>query len=54
MGVKDMAHAESMYPGWLQRLLTHPVKGLESYQLLLDTLTNAKGAIKVYCEVAED
>jgi threonine dehydrogenase-like Zn-dependent dehydrogenase len=54
MGVKDMAHAESMYPGWLQRLLTHPVKGLESYQLLLDTLTTAKGAIKVYCEVAED
>jgi threonine dehydrogenase-like Zn-dependent dehydrogenase len=54
MGVKDMAHAESQYPGWLERLLTHPVKGLESYQLLLETLTTAKGAIKVYCEVAED
>jgi threonine dehydrogenase-like Zn-dependent dehydrogenase len=54
MGVKDMTHAESQYPGWLGRLLTHPVKGLEDYQLLLDTLTTAKGAIKVYCEVAED
>ena len=54
MGVKDMAHAESQYPGWLGRLLTHPVKGLENYRLLLDTLTMAKGAIKVYCEVAED
>jgi len=54
MGVKDMAHAESQYPGWLQRLLTHPVKGLENWKLLLDTLTNAKGAIKVYCQVAED
>ena len=53
MGVKDMAHAESQYPGWLERLLTHPVKGLEHYQLLLDTLTMARGAIKVYCEVAE-
>lgn len=54
MGVTDMAHAEAQYPGWLGRLLTHPVKGLENWQLLLDTLTTAKGAIKVYCEVAED
>jgi threonine dehydrogenase-like Zn-dependent dehydrogenase len=54
MGVTDMAHAESQYPGWLGRLLTHPVKGLENWKLLLETLTTAKGAIKVYCEVAED
>jgi len=54
MGVKDMAHAEAQYAGWLRRLLTHPVRGLENYQQLLDTLTTAKGAIKVYCEVAED
>jgi glucose 1-dehydrogenase len=54
MGVKDMAQAEAQYPGWLERLLTHPVKGLENYQLLLDTLTTARGAIKVYCEVSED
>ncbi|HEX5576178.1 MAG TPA: glucose 1-dehydrogenase [Gemmatimonadales bacterium] len=53
-GVKDMTHAESQYPGWLGRLLTHPVQGLENWKLLLDTLTGAKGAIKVYCEVAED
>ncbi len=52
LGVKDMTHAESQYPGWLKRLLTHPVKGLENWKLLLDTLTSAKGAIKVYCEVA--
>lgn len=54
MGVKDMTHAESQYPGWLQRLLTHPVKGLDNWRLLLETLTAARGAIKVYCEVAED
>jgi threonine dehydrogenase-like Zn-dependent dehydrogenase len=54
MGVKDMATAEAEYPGWLAQLLTHPVRGLENWQLLLDTLTTAKGAIKVYCEVAED
>jgi threonine dehydrogenase-like Zn-dependent dehydrogenase len=54
MGVKDLATAEAQYPGWLRRLLTHPVRGLDNWQLLLDTLTTAKGAIKVYCEVAED
>ena len=53
-GVKDMTHAESQYPGWLGRLLTHPVRGLENWRLVLDTLTAAKGAIKVYCQVAED
>ena len=36
---------------WLARLLTHPVKGLENYRELLDTLT-MKGPIKVFCEVA--
>jgi hypothetical protein len=52
-GVGDMAQAEAEYPGWLSRLLTHPVKGLENYQQLFDYLTNAKDAIKVFCEVAE-
>jgi threonine dehydrogenase-like Zn-dependent dehydrogenase len=51
-GVKDMAHAESQYPGWLGRLLTHPVRGLENWKLLLEALTNSGTAIKVYCEVA--
>ena len=52
MGIKDLAQAEAEYPGWLARLLTHPVEGLESYQELFDKLTNAKGAIRVFCEVA--
>jgi glucose 1-dehydrogenase len=30
-GVLDMALAEAEYPGWLGRLLTHPVDGLENY-----------------------
>jgi threonine dehydrogenase-like Zn-dependent dehydrogenase len=53
MGVRDMAQSEAEYPGWLKQLLTHPVKGLENYRELFDNLTNAKGAIKVFCEVAE-
>jgi len=52
-GVADLAQAELSHPGWLGKLLTHPVKGLENYQALLDTLTMSKNAIKVYCEIAD-
>jgi threonine dehydrogenase-like Zn-dependent dehydrogenase len=52
-GVRDMAKAEAEYPGWLPRLLTHPVKGLENYEQLFHLLLNGNGAIKVYCEVAD-
>jgi glucose 1-dehydrogenase len=51
-GVQDMALAEAEYAGWLGQLLTHRVRGLENYAELLQTLTGAKDAIKVYCEVA--
>jgi len=50
-GVRDMAQAESEYPGWLGRLLTHPVAGLENYGELFEKLAT-KGAIKVYCEIS--
>ena len=52
LGVRDMAQAEAQYPGWLSRLLTHPVKGLDNFRELIDTLTTARSAIKVFCEVA--
>lgn len=51
-GVEDLAQAELAWPGWLGQLLTHKVQGLENYALLMETLTTAKDAIKVYCEVA--
>jgi len=51
-GVRDMIHAESAYPGFLKSLLTHPVPGLAKVDELVEKLTTAKGAIKVYCEVA--
>ncbi|HLM00189.1 MAG TPA: glucose 1-dehydrogenase [Pyrinomonadaceae bacterium] len=55
MGVKDLALAEAMYPGWLGRMLTHPVKGLENYARVFDILNNAGKykAIKTYFEVGE-
>jgi glucose 1-dehydrogenase len=52
-GARDMAKAESEYAGWLSRLLTHPVKGLQNYEQLFHILLNGNGAIKAYCEVAE-
>jgi threonine dehydrogenase-like Zn-dependent dehydrogenase len=51
-GVQHMAMAEAQYAGWLSRLLTHPVQGLENYRQMIDLLTTARGAIKVFCEVA--
>jgi threonine dehydrogenase-like Zn-dependent dehydrogenase len=53
LGVRDMAQAEAQFEGWLAQLLTHPVKGLENYAELFEKLSGAKGAIKIYCEVAE-
>jgi threonine dehydrogenase-like Zn-dependent dehydrogenase len=55
LGVKDLALAEAMYAGWLERMLTHPVKGLENYARVFDILNNAGAykAIKTYFEVGE-
>ena len=51
LGVSDFARAELTWPGWLQRLLTHPIEGLERYEELLPTL-NGADVIKVYCKVS--
>jgi threonine dehydrogenase-like Zn-dependent dehydrogenase len=50
-GVRDLAVAEAQWPGWLGRLLTHPVPGLDRAPRAL-SLLGAPGAIKVYVEVA--
>ena len=51
-GVRDLALAEAEYQGWLSRLLTHPVRGLENLKDAFENL-NSKDAIKVYYQVAE-
>ncbi len=53
MGVGDLAQAEAEYPGWLSKLLTDPVKGLDNYTELFQKLTSPNRAIKVFCEVAQ-
>ena len=51
-GVRDLALAEAQYSGWLNRLLTHPVKGLENYKDAFEKLEKERDAIKIYYEVA--
>ena len=51
-GVQDMSAAVLEYGDWLKRMLTHRVDGLDNYRELFDKLTNAKDAIKIYCEVS--
>ena len=50
-GVRDLAIAETRWPGWLTRLLTHPVHGLEDWSKAFELL-GAPGVIKVFVEVA--
>jgi threonine dehydrogenase-like Zn-dependent dehydrogenase len=51
-GVNDMVKAEALYPGWLKKLLTTKISGLENYAEMLRHLTEDKEAIKVFVEVA--
>lgn len=51
-GVYDFARAELEFPGWLQKLLTHPIAGLENYQDMMQALTTERSAIKVFVNVA--
>jgi threonine dehydrogenase-like Zn-dependent dehydrogenase len=50
-GVDDLIKAESVYPGWLVRLLTTPIKGLENWPEMLRALNEDREAIKVFVEV---
>jgi threonine dehydrogenase-like Zn-dependent dehydrogenase len=50
--VRDLAMAAAQYPGWAARLLTHPIQGLDNWRQMIDTLTEARGAIKVFMEIA--
>ena len=52
--VRDLALAEAQFSGWLPRLLTHPVKGLDNYKQAFDQLTGDPRPIKVFVEVARE
>ena len=52
--VSDVSLAQLHYPGWLSKLLTHRVVGLDNYQHAFDLLTSQVQTIKVYIQIAED
>jgi glucose 1-dehydrogenase len=51
-GVDDLIKAEALFPGWLKKLLTTPIHGLENYEEMIRALAEDRNAIKVYVEVA--
>jgi threonine dehydrogenase-like Zn-dependent dehydrogenase len=51
-GVYDFARAQLEFPGWLSKLLTHPITGLHNYKDMMQTLTMEKNAIKVFVNVS--
>ncbi|HUG93673.1 MAG TPA: glucose 1-dehydrogenase [Planctomycetaceae bacterium] len=52
-GIADLALGEVTYPGVIQRILTHPVDGLDNYREMMRLLVDDNGALKVYMNVAE-
>jgi threonine dehydrogenase-like Zn-dependent dehydrogenase len=52
MGIKDLAMGEVTYPGVIERILTHPVQGLENYAEAIRLLCEERSALKVYINVA--
>jgi glucose 1-dehydrogenase len=50
-GVDDLIKAQALFPGWLDKLLTTPIHGLERYEDMIRALTEDREAITVYVEV---
>jgi threonine dehydrogenase-like Zn-dependent dehydrogenase len=51
--VRDVAFSEAAHPGWLRRLLTHRIEGLDNFHEAFDALRTPE-PIKVYIEVSPD
>lgn len=52
-GIKDLAHGESQFPGVTERILTHPLDGLDRYEEMMHLLVHEKSALKVFMNVSE-
>jgi glucose 1-dehydrogenase len=50
-GIQALSHGELTYPGVTERILTHPVDGLDRYKEMMGLLEN-KEALKVFVNVA--
>lgn len=52
LGLQALSHGELTYPGVTERILTHPVAGLDKYKQMMGLLED-KEALKVFVNVAE-
>ena len=50
MGIRDLALGEMMFPGVIQRILTHPVNGLDNYQEMMRLLVRGKNGTEGVCQ----
>ena len=53
MGIRDLALGDQMYPGVLDKILTHPVDGLDNYKEMMRLLVEDKSALKVFVNVSD-
>ena len=52
-GIAAMALGEAMYPGVTQKILTHPIKGLDNFAQMMHLLETG-ACLKVFVEVADE
>ena len=50
-GIDDMIKGEVIFPGVTERILTHPIQGLDNYAEMMEQLLDPQ-ALKVYVDVA--
>lgn len=53
MGIRDLALGNVMYPGVLEKILTHPVDGMDNHAEMMRLLIEDDDALKVFVNVAE-
>ena len=53
-GIADLALGEVTFPGVVERILTHPVDGLENYAEMMRSLVEDRDALKVFVNVADE
>jgi hypothetical protein len=51
-GVYNITRVQLEFPAWLPKLLTHPVRGLEKDQAMMQTLTTERDVSTVFANVA--
>jgi threonine dehydrogenase-like Zn-dependent dehydrogenase len=52
LAIKDLGQASLQFPGWPNKLLTHPINGFDSIKVNEVLQRKPKGMIKSYCKIA--